>query len=853
MRMDELEDVVPSARQLYKKCREIGPILAPHLSALDIAQRILRAIHNTQWSRDNSDDDSDEDDEIDPSFIQAINYNLRKVLQEIRQGGKGYDIFVEFVIEVSNLAFELRSVKESDLHIIAKQYSVNEKIIAEDHRQPNSKKTVDSGDEINDGEKNATTKLANDDMPADDDGTRLNENGPKIDETPHSALRYNFDALACFHLRSRVFDLSQPTFTKLWKYLQAAGWTFVGGVYHIPKKRQQRQWDDDVDTLPQIVFFPRNEEENSRKTSGDSSYDEEGPETFRNGNEVIDYLDQYCLPYARETPAEIEAHEMKLASKTKAYERRCKRLRRELLTIVFAERNRNKAKPTGNEEESKVNLSKYGHNHRKCDVCFEGAHELYHRVACRRCGLVVHTHCYGLVDHGKNAKSSNAQNEVDAKGFFTCDVCDVCPDARMKKDWCHVKNSDYRYHTFPNAVCKICNWNSIAGGMKVFKEVNDGRSRRSTDEIWAHLFCLNTIPRQPKTNVLKLDYDDVKKSTSEALAAASARIERVEVRYILSNICIRFHSYHITSFCVVIFQIENRASVCCALCCKKGDVLKCDGKCEKFFHRVCIQIDRINDDSIDAKTHVCRDCGVAKNSKRNVTDGTTEEINQYLGRKTKRKTQTVDVNNMTVPTAKQCAADAEELRMAAVNIEYDKISMQCQNEFHEWSVALATSESVLLYGLGSKRKTLTSFGKYLSREGDVVRLDGYNPGVNLSQFFNLLRLSFGGSNLGDGTFESSSAKKQSTLLGNLFAVERSLPLFILINNIDGLGLQSHLAQEALANLKTCSKRSNGSFMIRIVATIDNVNSALTLWSPLVEHDFNWVSPPHERSHFSFNS
>jgi len=697
------------------------------------------------------------------------------------------------------------------LNFIAKNYAVNEKIIADDHEQPDTKKPVDSGEQINNGEKNSTTKLGKDDMPADYDGTRIYE---KIDETPHSALRYNFDALACFHLRSRVFDLSQPTFTKLWKYLQAAGWTFVGGVYHIPKKRQQLQWDEDVDTLPQKVFSSRNEEENSKKTSGDSPDDEEGPETFRNGNEVIDYLDQYCLPYARETPEEIEAHEMKLASKTKAYERRCKRLRRELLTIVFAERNLKKVKPTANEEESKINLSKYGHNHRKCDVCFEGAHELYHRVACRRCGLVVHTHCYGLVDHGKNTKSSNAQNDVDAKGFFTCDVCDVCPDARMKKDWCHVKNSDYRYHTFPNAVCKICNWNSIAGGMKVFKEVNDGRSRRSTDEIWAHLFCLNTLPRQPKMNALKLDYDDVKKSISEALAAASARIEMVE--------------------------IENRASVCCALCCKKGDIQKCDGKCEKFFHRVCIQIDRINDDTIDAKTHVCRDCGVAKKSKRKAIDGTTEEINQYLGKKTKRKTQTVDVDNMTVPTAKQCATDVEELRMVTVNIEYDKISVQCHNEFHEWSVALAAAESVLLYGLGSKRKTLTFFGKYLSREGDIVRLDGYNPDVNLSQFFNLLRLSFGGSNLGDGTFESYSLKKQSTLLGNLFAMERSLPLFILINNIDGLGLQSHLAQEALANLKTCSKRSNGSFMIRIVATVDNVNSALTLWSPLVEHDFNWA-------------
>jgi len=81
VRMEELDGVVPLVRRLYEKCREIGPILAPHLSALDIAQRILRAIHNTQWSRDNSDDDSDDDEEIDASFIQSVNYNLRKALQ----------------------------------------------------------------------------------------------------------------------------------------------------------------------------------------------------------------------------------------------------------------------------------------------------------------------------------------------------------------------------------------------------------------------------------------------------------------------------------------------------------------------------------------------------------------------------------------------------------------------------------------------------------------------------------------------------------------------------------------------------------------------------------------------------
>ncbi len=528
--MDELEDIAPTARRLYEKCTEIGPILAPHLSALDIARRILRAIHSTQWSRDSSDDDSDDDDEIDASFLQAVNHNLRKVLQEIRQDGKGYDRFVEFVIAVSDIAFELRSVKESDLHAIANENSSHEKIIAGDIENSDPPQNVSIGHESNDGKKKPRAKLTNDDVPADYGGTVNYKNEPPdIDETTRPAMEHNFDDLTCFQLRSRVLDLSQPTFTKLWKYLQAAGWTFVGGVYHIPKKRQAPLWDEDVHNLPRKIFCSRNDEADLKETTDVYSDEEEGPETFRNGNEVIEYLDQYCLPYAHETPAEIEDREMKLASKTKAYERRCKRLRRELLATAFVEKTRKKVAPTTNKDLSEIKSSKYGHNHRKCDVCFEGAHERFHRVACRRCGLVVHTHCYGLVDYGKNTKSSYARNEVDAKGFFTCDVCEVCPDARMKKDWSLVKNSDYRYHTYPNAVCKICNWNSIAGGMKVFKEVNGRKSRRSIDEIWAHLFCLSTLPRQRRANAFKLDYDGVNNSISEALAAASASIEIEEV------------------------------------------------------------------------------------------------------------------------------------------------------------------------------------------------------------------------------------------------------------------------------------------------------------------------------------
>ena len=50
--------------------------------------------------------------------------------------------------------------------------------------------------------------------------------------------------------------------------------------------------------------------------------------------------------------------------------------------------------------------SKYGHNRRPCEVCFEGSSVLCPRVACRDCGLMVHTNCHGLREGEKETTAS---------------------------------------------------------------------------------------------------------------------------------------------------------------------------------------------------------------------------------------------------------------------------------------------------------------------------------------------------------------------------------------------------------------------------------------------------------------
>jgi len=82
--------------------------------------------------------------------------------------------------------------------------------------------------------------------------------------------------------------------------------------------------------------------------------------------------------------------------------------------------------------------------------------------------------------------------------------------------------------------------------------------------------------------------------------------------------------------------------------------------------------------------------------------------------------------------------------------------------------------------------------------------------------------------------------RKAASVAKRFKLARTRPLFILIHNIDGVGMRNRFAQEALAILTT-SSRKDGSPLIRIAASVDNVNASICLWSPQVEHKFDWVS------------
>ena len=95
--------------------------------------------------------------------------------------------------------------------------------------------------------------------------------------------------------------------------------------------------------------------------------DEEGPEFFDRSNELVDYLDEYCMPDYRATTAEVDATRTALIAHSNTYRRRNLCLQYELLEIAYNEQWRK------NQERSQ---SKYGHGHRPCEVCFRGANSV---------------------------------------------------------------------------------------------------------------------------------------------------------------------------------------------------------------------------------------------------------------------------------------------------------------------------------------------------------------------------------------------------------------------------------------------------------------------------------------------
>ncbi|KAL3798358.1 hypothetical protein HJC23_005011 [Cyclotella cryptica] len=651
--------------------------------------------------------------------------------------------------------------------------------------------------------------------------------------------------LHCFQLRTKVLGLSLPTFTtELWKYLQMAGWTYVLGTYRPPKEKRgawsdpeamaKRLFKEAADVCANVGAVDQQQESDA----------EEGPEVFETANQIVEYLDQYCLPDYCLTPIQIRAERERLAQKSAAYERRCKRLRYDLLEIAYRERLRQQLTLSGEVIGMK---SKYGHNHRPCEVCFEGAHPKYPRVACRDCGLVVHTQCYGLSDYTVRTSDDDISRDVDEKGFFQCEVCKAglaTGTINKKLLWNAPQNARWRAYSHPNAMCQLCDSKLISGGMiRIMNETSSSREsttvkrRRSREnqiyETWVHIYCYNVMTGK--------GYKYMSQNSEEVID----RIMKVK---------------------------STTLDVTCQLCpkLKKGLIVECQRKCGKYFHPICLQVDQPKASRMKGKVNICGQCaGISGNGKALERDRSSPSLpsnissdplpnsttrgaldsDQYFMQPLKKKALNQDVQhneNIAVPPVRTSIEEARKIYYAEKSeAGLCEVESQYGAQFREWALSLSIGQSILLYGLGSKRCILESFGDALAAEGNVIMINGYDVDLDLTEFLDLMAQIV--SPDGSTPFDHSSSNpseveirrgwvKKSVYIAENYSEDS--PLFVLLHNIDGKKLSSWCVQEALATLTAKSKR-DGFPMIRIAASIDDINRSM-FWDPHTENKFNWV-------------
>jgi rubrerythrin len=556
--MDSTDDEDHSnARWFYRRCSAARISMETPLSTLELSLRVLRFVESIVVDVDGEEEEEEEDDCDD----RASSSSQLRLFDDLRDGCRARRRDLSFVYDVCDRALDLRDdgeFTEAALRAVAKAeeaagdgdggcIGLESRDIGDDAvaDAAAASAAVASGEDVeaiivasgivdpSDGRKitsdvaaaAASSAPSRSARGGESSSARADDNDD--DDHQRGEQHVDIDGLRCFQLRTRVFGLSLPTFTtELWRYLQLAGWTHshYTGKYHIPKRIKERRYDDSEDMAKRMYKHFNLDDGHARGRNGtehpssgdgegaDDADEEEGPEIFDSSNELVDYLDEYCMPDYRATMAEVEAARVALSAHTSAYRRRNLRLRLDLLEVVHRERLRKSL--ARREEESR---SKYGHSHRPCEVCFRGANPVYPRVACRDCGLVVHTNCYGLTDHAEKKGGDGNGAEVDEKGYFTCDVCAikcVFPRKIGRKQLYHAsQRSGWRVHQHPDAACPLCGWNHITGGMvRIAADDSDAavpsdaksrkrKSRRSEDsESWVHLFCMNALPLKRKVS-----------------------------------------------------------------------------------------------------------------------------------------------------------------------------------------------------------------------------------------------------------------------------------------------------------------------------------------------------------------
>ena len=255
------------------------------------------------------------------------------------------------------------------------------------------------------------------------------------------------------------------------------------------------------------------------------------------------------------------------------------------------------------------------------------------------------------------------------------------------------------------------------------------------------------------------------------------------------------------------------------------------------------------------------------NRKREAKSATVAEKGSdlYLNKKTKgsRKTnksntphpQSISAEDLTFPSLQECLEFVEKLSVKEVG----EIEATYERHFDDWRFLLSTNHSLLLFGAGSKFNVINSFCENeLDKEGYTLIINGFDKDVSVDAILDLLVQLFlqnkepeptSAIPLQDGDFcvaGISNPWRAHALVERAIAVSRALarrasetlvPIFLAIHSLDGI--RRPIEQEALSALLVNSKVSNGTASIRLVASVDHLDSP-TLWDLPVSTNFSWI-------------
>jgi len=147
--------------------------------------------------------------------------------------------------------------------------------------------------------------------------------------------------------------------------------------------------------------------------------------------------------------------------------------------------------------------------------------------------------------------------------------------------------------------------------------------------------------------------------------------------------------------------------------------------------------------------------------------------------------------------------------------------------YYGWKCYMEAGMSILCYGLGSKRRLLDGFSKVLSKEGHCsMSVYGFKSKIDSTMIiFKVAKYILGLDNENLCVYEMLHKLSEPNIFHNQ-------PLFIILHNIDGIGLRTKYHQDILSRLVISTN-------IRIVASFDHMDTPI-IWDRSLVLKYRWI-------------